>query len=142
MSFDTSIPESLSRITSICLIAYHMEGQHINTANLRNRNKQSLNDGRPPVPNKGMKPLPSTPRAYQKDLKRLPLPPKPLPAVPVESEKPNYAHTLYWTVFFCIWFLLTVLLLPIILEKDAMPGLNRILRKWFANLTGESTYKT
>jgi hypothetical protein len=68
-----------------------------------------------------------------------PLPPIPRPAVIRErsSSKPLPApprisilrSTLLWVGGFCVWFLLIVLLLPVVMEKDAMTGVNRWLRK-------------
>ena len=71
------------------------------------------------------KPLPSVPQ--------LPVPTsvteeqqtKPLPAPPKSA---TLRLTLLWVTAFCVWFLLIVVLLPVITEKDAMPGFNKWLR--------------
>lgn len=96
---------------------------------------------KPPLPlvsNRETKPLPSPPCLTPTEivvLKRLPL--KPLPAPPVAPVTPatvNYRSTLLRMAFFCVWFLLIVLLLPVIMERDAMPGLNRWLKRWIHEL--------
>ena len=79
-----------------------------------------------------------------KELKALPpLPPnksldhstqavfKPLPAVPREL---NGKSTLIWITGLMVWFFLVILLLPVFLEAEAMPGMNRILRRWGTTL--------
>jgi hypothetical protein len=48
------------------------------------------------------------------------------------SETPNYVKTVILIAGFGIWFLVIVVLLPIITEKDAMPGFNKILRRLLA----------
>lgn len=53
---------------------------------------------------------------------------KPLPAPP---RRHLLRYTLYWIAGFCLWFLFIVVLLPVITEKDAMPGFNRWLRSPF-----------
>jgi len=52
---------------------------------------------------------------------------KPLPPPPRNALVRN---TLYWITGFCLCFLLIVVLLPVITEKDAMPGFNQ----WLQNL--------
>ncbi|OAG01737.1 uncharacterized protein CC84DRAFT_1221221 [Paraphaeosphaeria sporulosa] len=52
---------------------------------------------------------------------------KPLPGIPW---RPDYKGTILWIAALGIWFLLVVLLLPVLLEADALPGLNKILRNW------------
>jgi hypothetical protein len=92
----------------------------------------------PPGPIRETKPLPSPPYLTSSGLVASKcLPSKPLPAPPVVCVTPatvNYRSTLIWMVFFCVWFLLIVLLLPVIMERDAMPGLNRWLRSWVHDL--------
>ncbi|KAF2711058.1 hypothetical protein K504DRAFT_500992 [Pleomassaria siparia CBS 279.74] len=89
------------------------------------------------VADKGTKPLPSIP--YGGDTvpptpKPLPKPPiKPLPAVPDQSVS-RFLLTLSWILGFAVWFLLVVVLLPVIMERDAMPGLNTLLRNWVHNV--------
>lgn len=97
----------------------------------------------PPLPldpNRETKPLPSPPCLVVSELVASKcLPSKPLPAAPVAPVTPttvNYRSTLLWMAFFCVWFLLIVLLLPLIVERDAMPGLNRWLRRWVHDLIG------
>ncbi|PSN68182.1 hypothetical protein BS50DRAFT_358987 [Corynespora cassiicola Philippines] len=102
------------------------------------RNVQSLADTRP---NGLIKPLPLVPapspiaRGASKAL-----PPKPLPEIPGPSDfdhlEVNYRYTLYWMAGFAVWFVLIVVLLPIITEKDAMPGFNRFLRRGAASTFG------
>lgn len=52
---------------------------------------------------------------------------KPLPIPPKSS---TLQLTLLWVAAFFVWFLLIVVLLPVVTEKDAMPGFNRWLREW------------
>ncbi|KAF1952000.1 hypothetical protein CC80DRAFT_596917 [Byssothecium circinans] len=93
---------------------------HVNQAQIRQR--------RPQPPPKDSKPLPSISNIAS----------KPLPDQPAigESVKVDYRTTILWIVGFCIWFLLIVVLLPIIMERDAMPGFNRILRKQTRSVIG------
>lgn len=84
-----------------------------------------------------MKPLPATPSAGFK-----PLPPKPLPDLPAktnESSSSNHLKTFLFISALCIWFLAIVLLLPIITERDAMPGLNRFLRRVISSIIKDIT---
>ncbi|EUC38457.1 hypothetical protein COCCADRAFT_32397 [Bipolaris zeicola 26-R-13] len=53
---------------------------------------------------------------------------KPLPSPPKSS---TVRSTFLWILGFAVWFLLIVILLPVITEKDAMPGFNRWLRNRF-----------
>ena len=48
------------------------------------------------------------------------------------SEAPNYVKTMILVAGFGVWFLVIVVLLPIITEKDAMPGFNKLLRRLLA----------
>ncbi|KAF2640622.1 hypothetical protein P280DRAFT_517986 [Massarina eburnea CBS 473.64] len=68
------------------------------------------------------KPLPSAPAIAVS---------KPLPVPPSSRQegKVNYRTTLLWIGGFAVWFLLVVVLLPVIMERDAMPGFNRFLRQ-------------
>jgi hypothetical protein len=61
------------------------------------------------------KPLPPTPA----DLK--PLPPPPVGYI--------LKTTSFWITGFCLWFMLIVIMLPVITEKDAFPGLNTWIGK-------------
>ena len=54
---------------------------------------------------------------------------RPLPPLPKGF---RVKTTLLWVAGFCVWFLLIVILLPIITEKDAMPGFNRWLRQLYS----------
>ena len=84
---------------------------------------------RPLLPPKQSKPLPPIPRYKHIDfLGQGPLQSKTLPRSPSNL---NLTTTLLWVAGFCLWFLLIVVLLPVIMEKDAMPGFNRWLRKWW-----------
>ena len=71
------------------------------------------------------KPLPPAP-ALNKQIKAIHT--RPLPPLPKDS---RVKTTLLWVAGFCLWFLLIVILLPIITEKDAMPGFNRWLRQLY-----------
>lgn len=115
---------------------------------IRSRNSRNSKDA-PPVPPKGHPALTTAtaiPAAiFQQQPKPLPPTPyggipsaldqtsnlnsgwKPLPRPPVSSSS-VVKNTLLWIAGFCVWFLLVVVALPIILEQDAMPGLNRWLR--------------
>ena len=125
-------------------------GEGSSTKGLRKRKlvTLSINKRLPPEPplaldpNRETKPLPSLPCLMSSKLVASKcLPSKPLPAAPVAPVTPttlNYRSTLLWMVFFCVWFLLIVVLLPCIMERDAMPGLNRWLRRWVHDLIGET----
>ncbi|KAF1970142.1 hypothetical protein BU23DRAFT_215899 [Bimuria novae-zelandiae CBS 107.79] len=60
---------------------------------------------------------------------------KPLPALPW---KLNANSTLLWTAGLGICFVAVVLLLPVFLEGDAMPGMNRLLRAWGKTILGRA----
>ncbi|KAF2024711.1 hypothetical protein EK21DRAFT_117480 [Setomelanomma holmii] len=76
----------------------------------------------PPEQHERHKPLPPAPRATyfleQFDLKPLPPPPA---SVSIRT-------TTLWIAGFVLWFVLIVVLLPVITEKDAMPSFKRWLR--------------
>jgi hypothetical protein len=109
--------------------------------NIRNR-KHRANTNPPPVPPKddskgtlpsrglagssSQKPLPSVPQSAPSGVPKKRSLSKPLPAPPRIS---ILRSTFLWVAGFCVWFLLLVLLLPVVMEKDAMPGVNRWLRK-------------
>jgi hypothetical protein len=105
-----------------------------------------VSDAGPPVPPKALPALPKDPHTQlrnrrpqppPKDQKVLPLPPslKPLPQLPPNRDtSPNYRTTLFWVLGFCVWFLIIVVMLPVIMERDAMPGFNRWLRKFWRSL--------
>lgn len=82
---------------------------------------------RGPQPPKSLKPLPRIPSYASGQALVNEQGYKPLPKTPQSS---ILRPTLFWILGFCLWFLLIVLLLPIITEKEAMPGFNRWLRKW------------
>jgi hypothetical protein len=71
------------------------------------------------------KPLPSRPSQFQTSQIESDHLSKPLPQPPKMF---SVKTTLLWIVGFCLWFLVIVTILPIILEKDVMPGFNRWLR--------------
>jgi hypothetical protein len=71
------------------------------------------------------KPLPCVPRSPVPSLVKEEAWSKPLPAPPLSF---TLRSTLLWIAAFCVWFLLIVVLLPVITEKDAMPGFNKWLR--------------
>lgn len=107
--------------------------------NLRNRRPQASLDGPPVPPKPGIKLSLSqrrgvTPPQPPKQLKPLPPVPrfgpfesKPLPQIP---ENVNIGTTALWIVAFVVWFLLIVVMLPIIMEREAMIGVNAWLRAW------------
>ncbi|KAF2652798.1 hypothetical protein K491DRAFT_695231 [Lophiostoma macrostomum CBS 122681] len=85
------------------------------------------------------KPLPTPPRSpsisesISSTLSK-PLPPRPLPEVPRRSNNseffaPDYVKTVLLVAGFAVWFLVIVVLLPIVTEKNAMPGFNKMLRR-------------
>jgi hypothetical protein len=74
------------------------------------------------------KPLPLYPPLYGKRSKGDESLHKPLPQPPFGS---SFKNILLWVGGFCVWFIIIVLLLPVILEEDAMPGLNRWLRSFW-----------
>ncbi|KAF2788892.1 hypothetical protein K505DRAFT_420809 [Melanomma pulvis-pyrius CBS 109.77] len=144
-----------------------MEDTHSNTVSLQDNKKQSQNvpptwklgtsatsdkllpclpSQRPPIPRKEFKPLPPPPHPTSSELlASKSLPPKPLPGIPTahaNPKTPNYIFTLYWIALFGVWFLIIILLLPVVMEKDAMPGLNRLLRRWIQALTGGTKDET
>ncbi|KAF2855209.1 hypothetical protein T440DRAFT_206220 [Plenodomus tracheiphilus IPT5] len=116
-----------------------MSGLYPQTSSLRNRRFQQ--DKGPPVPPKPDNPyspnhgLPSESSALLK-----PLPPVPsdrhagvtrdfeIKPLPLPPQSLSLKRTLYWILGFCLWFLLIVVLLPVITERDAMPGFSRWLR--------------
>ncbi|KAH7073626.1 hypothetical protein BKA63DRAFT_566816 [Paraphoma chrysanthemicola] len=119
-----------------------MSFQVSNHDHLRNRKPQSYSDG-PPVPPKGPLQGTSVPQPFIQRVtfeQAKPLPPvptqvsgavlggevyKPLPAPPASV---SFRSTLLWIAGFVLWFLLIVVLLPVVTEKDAMPAFNRWLR--------------
>ncbi|KAF1926762.1 uncharacterized protein M421DRAFT_206125 [Didymella exigua CBS 183.55] len=108
--------------------------------NIRNRRSHPISDG-PPVP-----PKPSTELSLSQ---RRGLPPpeppehlKPLPPIPrpepIESKplprtpgKIKIGTTALWVVAFAIWFLLIVVMMPVIMEREAMIRVNAWLRGWW-----------
>jgi hypothetical protein len=97
------------------------------------------------IPDREAKPLPSPPCHTSRNSHADSLPSKPLPVppvAPVTRTTVDYRSALLWAVFFCVWFLLIVLLLPVIMERDAMPGLNRWLRSWVHDLMGVTRDET
>lgn len=110
------------------------------SCNLRNRRQQSIADG-PPVPPKPSKKLSLSqrrglvPPEPPKQLKPLPPVPqllptesKPLPRLPY---KLKLGKTALWFAVFAVWFVLIVVMLPIIMEREAMIGVNAWLRGWW-----------
>jgi len=71
------------------------------------------------------KPLPAVPRLSVTSSVTKEQQTKPLPAPPKSA---TLQLTLLWVAAFCVWFLLIAVLLPVITEKDAMPGFNKWLR--------------
>ncbi|KAF2464611.1 uncharacterized protein BDR25DRAFT_95829 [Lindgomyces ingoldianus] len=104
--------------------------------NFQNAQSNQSNPSSPPLPNSAKrKPLPSIPHSTPPDHQHhKALPPKPLPDVPDEdsqTQKLDYRILGLWIGGFGIWFLAIVVLLPVVTERDAMPGLNRLLKAWF-----------
>jgi hypothetical protein len=54
---------------------------------------------------------------------------KSLPALPAPALESKVFRVILIILGLLIWFFAIVILLPIILERDAMPGLNRLLRR-------------
>ncbi|KAF2118664.1 hypothetical protein BDV96DRAFT_642847 [Lophiotrema nucula] len=92
----------------------------------------------PPVPPKHYtKPLPPAPILNPSVEKALP--PKPLPLPPTQTALTSSLRgTLLWAAAFLIWFLAVVVLLPVVTERDAMPGFNRWLRDMMHRMLGSS----
>lgn len=79
-----------------------------------------------------------------------PLPPVPVPALPLKDAslapgkalpeipwQPDYAGTILWVAGLALWFIGVVLLLPVVLKGDALPGLNQVVRRlWGWALAG------
>ena len=129
------------------VLGHNETGEATSTKALRKRKLVtpiSTNKRLPPKPtlplvlNRETKPLPSPPCLTPTEpvgLKCLPSKPLPAPPVaPVTQTTVNYRSTLLWMAFFCVWFLLIGLLLPVIMERDAMLGLNLWLRRWVHEL--------
>ncbi|KAH7117604.1 hypothetical protein B0J11DRAFT_570848 [Dendryphion nanum] len=80
------------------------------------------------------KPLPCIPEPPDvSQVADKPLPPRPLPplpAPPINAEGLDIMRTILIYTALGIWFIAIIVLLPVITEKDAMPGLNRLLRPW------------
>ncbi|KAH9883032.1 hypothetical protein J1614_000399 [Plenodomus biglobosus] len=81
----------------------------------------------PPHTSSRSKPLPPVPfHSHDEATEARGLEAKPLPRPPSSV---NLRTTCYWIVGFCLWFLLIVLLLPVITEKDAMPRFNQWVKE-------------
>ncbi|KAF3045402.1 hypothetical protein E8E11_007669 [Didymella keratinophila] len=117
-----------------------MSGDGTASQNLRNRRLPPIADG-PPVPPKPNAKLslfqrralaPPEPPRQLKPLPPVPQPPsiesKPLPRPP---HKLKLGITALWILAFTVWFLLVVVMLPIIMEREAMIGVNAWLRGWW-----------
>ncbi|OAL01915.1 hypothetical protein IQ06DRAFT_129441 [Phaeosphaeriaceae sp. SRC1lsM3a] len=105
---------------------------------LRNRYVQVPSSEEPPPPppkshtvstgSRSSKPLPSIP-GYQEMKSKGIAENKPLPSPPNGLSLKSLSM---WIAGICLWFLAIVVLLPIITERDAMPGFNTWLRRrWF-----------
>jgi hypothetical protein len=127
----------------LAMSAFQFRDQHV-----RNRKLRTQDEG-PPVPPKSFElentaksfrrmavPSPLNLQRHSKPLPLLPRSPvtngaseglqsKPLPLPP---KSVTLRSTLAWVAALFVWFLLIVVLLPVITEKDAMPGFNRWLR--------------
>ena len=117
---------------------------------MRNRRLHAQDDG-PPVPPKTFKteniskaplrrvaprpldlqnhskPLPPVPQSERAAASKSEPLSKPLPLPP---KSVTLRSTLLWVAALFVWFLLIVVLLPVITEKDAMPGFNKWLRSF------------
>ncbi|KAF2688857.1 hypothetical protein K458DRAFT_154031 [Lentithecium fluviatile CBS 122367] len=100
----------------------------------------------PPVPPKALPPLSTKlptglrsrrPQPPPKDQKLPPLPPtsKALSELPPGGAL-DYRATLLWVLGFCVWFVVIVVMLPVIMERDVMPGFNRWLRQSWRLMLG------
>lgn len=122
-----------------------------NTSNVQEVRQRKIHDHEtPPAPEKptvsarsfapppAQKPLPAPPRHDPPiAITSKKLPPKPLPDLPgteTTARRLDYQKTLLWLFGFVLWFLLIAVLLPVITERDAMPGFNRSIRTWIRRL--------
>lgn len=82
-----------------------------------------------PTPPAQLKPLPQIPASRREDeLKPLPRPPARL----------RLGETALWVVGFAAWFAVVVVLLPVVMEREAMIVVNAWLRGvWWGTRTGE-----
>ncbi|KAH8631235.1 hypothetical protein IG631_12917 [Alternaria alternata] len=125
-----------------------MSGIELSDQQLRNRRLHAQDEG-PPVPPKTFntenipkaplrrvaprpldlqnhsKPLPPVPQSERAAASKNEPLSKPLPLPP---KNVTLRSTLLWVAALFVWFLLIVVLLPVITEKDAMPGFNKRLR--------------
>jgi len=111
-------------------------GMHSNTmsandsrhVSLRSRNTLNSSDNPPVPPKEGVelssKPLPPAPHPRQQTTGYVEK--KPLPNPPTDM---NLKTTFLWVTGLLLSFFTIVALLPIITERDAMPGFHRWLRK-------------
>jgi hypothetical protein len=86
--------------------------------------KQSLSQRRgvvPPQPPRQLKPLPPVPQLQSIEA-------KPLPRLP---DRLKLGTTAFWFAAFAVWFLLIVVMLPVVMEREAMIGVNTWLRGWW-----------
>ncbi|KAF1844829.1 uncharacterized protein K460DRAFT_405108 [Cucurbitaria berberidis CBS 394.84] len=128
-----------------------MSNLSLHEQSVRNRKRPADVEGPegppvPPKPNNTNSSLAPTRRVYPPEIRQRlkPLPPvpslgrqaalglgdsgsKPLPETPKGI---GYGTIVLGITGFCVWFVLIVVLLPVITEKDAMPGFNRWLRSW------------
>jgi hypothetical protein len=73
-----------------------------------------------PKPPQQLKPLPPVPQSPSvTEWKPLPRPP----------ERARLGTTLLWVLGFAVWFAVVVLMLPVVMEREAMVGVNAWLRK-------------
>jgi hypothetical protein len=73
-------------------------------------------------PPKQLKPLPPVPQSDVPGSKPLPRPP----------QRVKLGATVLWIGAFAVWFLLIVAMLPVVMERDAMIGLNAWLWAWWS----------
>ena len=86
--------------------------------------KPSLSQRRgrlPPEPPRQLKPLPAVPQSDSvMEWKPLPRPP----------ERARLGTTVLWVLGFVVWFVVVVVMLPVVMEREAMIGVNAWLRRW------------
>lgn len=105
---------------------------------LRNRRPEAVLSGPPVPPKPNATPSLSQrrglpPPEVPKQLK--PLPPVPLPGaigskpLPRPPDRIRVGTTVLWIAGFGVWFVLVVVMLPVVMEREAMIGFNAWLRE-------------
>jgi hypothetical protein len=140
-------------LQTLAMSAFQSGDQHVRNRKLRTQDEgppvppktfKTVNTSKPfrrvaaPAPlnlQRESKPLPLLPRSPVATGLRAELQSKPLPLPP---KSVTLRSTLLWVAALFLWFLLIVVLLPVITEKDAMPGFNR----WLSALLRLKRYET